>query len=177
MELSKMAARDFTSLGVTPSMIDIARFWSKVDRSGGRRACWPWLTQSRSPYGYGVFSLGVRGVNKRVLAHVFSYMLLLGEIPEGLELDHTCTNPACVNPAHLEPVTHQENMLRASRRGRLFRRLPTHCPQGHEYTPGNTGIHRRGSGETNRICLTCRRAYERRRYHRARKNEADKHAL
>lgn len=31
-----------------------ARFWSKVDKSGGKNACWPWMAGSFPP-GYGVF--------------------------------------------------------------------------------------------------------------------------
>lgn len=50
------------------------------------------------------------------LAHRRSYELVRGPIPEGLELDHLCSNPPCVNPAHLEPVTHAENMRRAAER-------------------------------------------------------------
>ena len=60
------------------------------------------------------------------MAHRVSYYLLVGNIPEGLELDHLCRNTSCVNPAHLEAVTRNENMLRA----KLSR---TRCPQGHLY--------------------------------------------
>jgi hypothetical protein len=37
-----------------------------------------------------------------------------GSIPENLELDHLCRNPACVRPDHLEPVTHLENLRRGA---------------------------------------------------------------
>ena len=63
-------------------------------------------------------------------AHRVSYELLVGTIPEGLQIDHKCKRKACVRPAHLEPVTRLENMRRA------FEHI-THCPQGHEYTPEN----------------------------------------
>ncbi|WP_369010576.1 HNH endonuclease signature motif containing protein, partial [Bacillus cereus] len=47
-------------------------------------------------------------------AHRYVYENLSGPIPEGMELDHLCRNPPCVNPDHLDPVTHEENMRRAA---------------------------------------------------------------
>ena len=44
--------------------------------------------------------------------HIYNYEQLHGSVPEGCELDHKCRTPACVNPSHMEPVTHQENVLR-----------------------------------------------------------------
>jgi hypothetical protein len=49
------------------------------------------------------------------LAHIVYWEGEHGPVPEGLELDHLCRNPPCVNPAHLEPVTHQQNMQRSAR--------------------------------------------------------------
>lgn len=75
--------------------------------SGG---CWEW-TGGRSAAGYGM----IRDEGQVVVyAHRALYQLLVGPIPEGLELDHLCRNRACVNPAHVEPVTHEENMRRAA---------------------------------------------------------------
>ena len=84
-------------------------FWD-VDASG----CWLWNRKFR-PDGYGVKSLGKTA---EIRAHRWVYEQYVGPIPEGLELDHLCNNPPCVNPAHLEPVTHTENMLRQWRRRR-----------------------------------------------------------
>lgn len=78
------------------------------------------------------------------LAHRHSYRLAKGEIPAGLELDHVCKTPLCVNPDHLEPVTREENMRR---RYATY----THCANGHEYTEANT--YRRPNG--HRDCRTC----------------------
>jgi hypothetical protein len=79
------------------------RFWSKVDRSAGPDACWPWLTgQNR---GYGCFTNN--GQNLR--AHRFAYELTKGPIPDGLDCLHTCNNPPCCNPAHLYAGTALDN--------------------------------------------------------------------
>ena len=56
-------------------------------------------------------SFSIDGV--RILYHQFFYRLLVGPVPEGLELDHLCRVKLCVRPEHLEPVTHPENMQRA----------------------------------------------------------------
>jgi hypothetical protein len=82
------------------------RFWSKVDK-GGPGGCWVW-TASLNNMGYPRFNAG----DREMLAHRFAYEDVVGPIPDGLELDHLCRRPVCVNPAHLEPVTHRENMRR-----------------------------------------------------------------
>jgi len=63
------------------------------------------------PNGYG--HLTIR--NQQILAHRFIYEKFKGPIPEGLTLDHSCRNPICVNPDHMEPVTHAENCRRGER--------------------------------------------------------------
>jgi hypothetical protein len=65
-------------------------------------------------------------------AHVVIWEAIHGPVPAGKELDHRPGCPKrCVNPSHLTPVTHQENMLRGLKNwaGRNARR--THCPKGH----------------------------------------------
>jgi len=120
----------------------VAVFWSRVEKSPG---CWTW-TGTIDPGGYGHYKLG-----QSQHAHRVAYELVVGPIPEGLELDHLCRNPSCVNPAHLEPVTHAENV----RRGTVAQR--THCQKGHEYTPENTRM-RNGA----RVCRECHREQRRR---------------
>jgi len=128
------------------------RFWSKVDKTD---TCWLWIAGTTS--GYGHFWLSQR----HVLAHRLSYEWLKGVIPTGLTLDHLCRTPLCVNPEHLEAVTHKENCLRGvspwAKRAKV-----THCPQGHVYDEVNTLIKPQG----NRGCRTCRRATFRKWYYR-----------
>lgn len=91
----------------------------------------------------------LRGGRKQYLAHRVIYEHFQGTIPEGLTIDHLCRNRACCNPAHLEPVTTQEN----TRRGECsqWRLAHTHCVNGHEYTEANTRIEATGA----RRCKTC----------------------
>ena len=69
--------------------------------------CWDWLG-SVGTRGYG--RIGVGG--KMLQAHRFAYEQLVGPIADGLVLDHLCNNKRCVNPAHLEPVTVEDNVRR-----------------------------------------------------------------
>lgn len=108
------------------------RVMARVTHEG---ECWTVPVAAGSRYGY---------VCGRT-AHRVVYETVVGPVPEGLELDHLCRNRGCVNPAHLEPVTHQENM----RRGHWG--MKTHCPQGHPYEGDN--LVRDGH---SRICRWCR---------------------
>jgi hypothetical protein len=139
----------------------MARFMAKVDMHGPVPAhrsdlgpCWVW-TAFLNHLGYGRFSADVDGRRSQVQAHRWLYEQLLGPIPPGLEPDHLCRNRGCVNPAHLEPVTHTENMLRGQTVNAI-NAAKTHCPRGHEYTPENTYIAPPGS-RTKRRCRICNR--------------------
>jgi hypothetical protein len=136
------------------------RFWAKVDATG---ICWEW-TACRDSKGYGRFRDGTL-----VGAHRWSWEHLVGPIPEGLVIDHLCRNPPCVNPDHLEPVTHRENVIRGlvpHVSGEWKRRI-THCPQGHPYDEANT---RHSAG--HRFCRACDRQKQAERKAR-RKREQD----
>jgi hypothetical protein len=128
------------------------RFWAKVEKTD---SCWLWTGSTRSAYG--TFWNGQRAAN----AHRVAYELLVGPIPEGLELDHLCRVPTCVNPAHLEPVTHAENVRRGNGWGGRHSRK-THCYQGHPFSGTNLIIDARGY----RVCRTCRDRNNREGYER-----------
>ncbi len=107
--------------------------------------CWLWAGAWDGTKGYGNVVIGGRHMK----AHRAVYQKFVGVIPAGLQLDHKCRNPSCVNPAHLEPVTNKENHERAMRV--LRARTATHCRHGHEWTPANMYINPSGS----RICRKC----------------------
>ena len=91
--------------------------------------CWIWIG-SRFPGGYG--RVNVNASRKGHGAHRVLYELLVGPIPEGLELDHLCRVRECVNPKHLQPVLHRVNVWRGARMHRQ-----THCKRGHAMTEDN----------------------------------------
>jgi hypothetical protein len=88
----------------------------------------------------------------RQMTHRAVYEILVGTIPEGLQLDHLCRNRACINPDHLEPVTKQENLARGN--GVMAKNArKTHCKNGHEFTEQN--IYRPPSRPDRRYCYMC----------------------
>src|SRR4051812_43428872 len=74
-----------------------------------RDGCWLWAG-AKNDRGYP--QVGHEG--RTVYAHRLYYTLLVGAIPPGLDLDHLCRKRSCVNPQHLEPVTHAENVRRGA---------------------------------------------------------------
>lgn len=128
--------------------MDKNKFWEKVIKIGNG-GCWRWkgAIVGGENGGYGQFRVG----DRRIVAHRVAYELLVGPIPEGLELDHLCRNRWCVNPAHLEPVTHLENMRRAPRW--QDKNIKTHCIRGHEYTPENTYVNKKTGARRCRMCM------------------------
>lgn len=132
-----------------------ARFWAKVDVGPvsdwrpelGR--CWLWNRSTAAHQGYGHFWAAPGSV---VGAHRHAYFTLIGPTP--LQLDHLCRVRNCVNPAHLDPATPRENVLRSPISLPSMNVLKTHCPSGHPYDAANTYVSRRGQ----RFCRTCARA-------------------
>jgi hypothetical protein len=138
------------------------RFWRRVQVTDG---CWTWIGRiDRKGYG----RTDLMGERNR-LAHYLSYRLLVGdELQSGTEFDHTCHTQAlrlglclggndclhrrCVNPAHLERVTHHANVLRGNSLS-ATRARQTHCLRGHLLGGDNVSIDRYG-----RHCRACRKA-------------------
>ncbi len=108
--------------------------------------CWVWQGHQNG-WGYGLIKAG----GQRRVVHRVAYELRVGPIPDGLVLDHLCRNRACINPAHLEPVTLGENVRRGEgTHARNSRK--THCTNGHPFAGENLLI----SGGT-RVCRACKR--------------------
>lgn len=139
-----MNAVTYTPRGA--ALADRIRMKSVVDANG----CWAWQG-AKTPDGYGNIKTPPGRTSR---AHRIAYEELVGPIPEGMHLDHLCRNRACVNPAHLEPVTLQENTRRSPLPIASQNAAKTHCPQGHPYDEANTIVLRRGW----RRCRTCKRA-------------------
>lgn len=106
--------------------------------------CWPWQ-HGLNTYGYGKF--------RDTGAHRHVYERIVGAIPPGLELDHLCRNPRCVNPKHLEPVTGPENRRRG--KGGILKQT---CAQGHPWVAENIYVRKTGRRE----CVVCMRERARR---------------
>lgn len=91
---------------------DIQKFWSKVDRSGGPDACWPWLAGMRNGL-YG--QIWING-KQNTATHV-SLALDGRPLRKGFYALHHCDNEPCVNPRHLYEGTQQQNVSDAISRG------------------------------------------------------------
>ena len=112
--------------------------------------CWLWTGNISGGTGYG----GINYKNRQQGAHRVVYELLVGPIPDGLELDHLCRVRRCVNPGHLEPVTHRENALRGLGPS-AGNATATHCIHGHPFDADNTYVKSNG----HRFCKVCARQH------------------
>lgn len=108
--------------------------------------CWEW-TGFKDRNGYGKFN----ALEGEQLAHRAAYRLFVGEIRKDLTLDHICRNRGCVNPEHLDCVSHSENMRRSPLWKGTKNAAKTHCRKGHPYDATNTFRYRDG----RRDCRTC----------------------
>jgi hypothetical protein len=121
--------------------------------------CWEW-TGCLSARGYGQVRIaGVLYAAHRVAYEIFTN----SAIPVGLELDHLCRVKKCIRPAHLEPVTHLENVHRAIRIGHDHPNAPKTCRRGHDWSVTPPYVSTLASGREVRYCRTCRIEDTRRR--------------
>ena len=127
------------TLRYTPIHIRLMRI--KRDEKTG---CWIWQgTGNRQGYGM------IRYDGRPQPAHRVAYEIMVGPIPAGMTLDHLCRVPRCINPNHLEIVTHRINVLRGI--GPTAKNAKKKaCLQGHDLTGRNLITRRDG-----RECRTC----------------------
>lgn len=142
---------------------DIESFLNRVVE-GAEDECWIWQGYKVSE-GYGKISRKKDGKSVTIFVHRLMYTIHNGEIPDDYVIDHLCRVRDCINPKHLEAVTHEENVKRGVHRGggtpppaetRLFRREKRGaCRKGHHWTEEN--MITRKSGRVD--CLPCRRIH------------------
>lgn len=92
------------------------KFWKKVDRRTSEE-CWEWMGHTTNGKVGTHGSLRYNG--KQWVASRLAYILTFGDIPDELEVCHTCDNPPCCNPSHLWLGTHRENMRDSIAKGRF----------------------------------------------------------
>ena len=112
--------------------------------------CWRWLGAHSQPSGRPV--VGINGMGGIDYVYRIQYRRYVGEIPDGMTIDHLCMNGWCCRPDHLQLATHSDN-------AKAWNAARTHCDKGHEMTPENS--YRRpdrpnaaGPG----LCRECRKA-------------------
>lgn len=120
---------------------DKERFFERVGNPDNN-GCWPWegaVINKRYKYG----SFFFRG--RKTTAQRVSYILHIGEIPAELEVDHTCNNPNCVNPAHLQAITKSQNLSKRS----ITKKI---CWRGHPLSGDNVVLEKEGKVRRCKIC-------------------------
>jgi hypothetical protein len=136
------------------------RMWQKISISSSHFfkgfPCWEW-TGAKVSGGYGRFRWEARSAP----AHRVMYLLAVGSAKD-LDVDHLCRNPSCVNPTHLEAVSHAENIRRGDWSANAVRiqLAKTQCANGHLYTPATLYVPPETS-RSQRQCRVCRRENKR----------------
>lgn len=124
------------------------RFWALAAWSKDVEACWQWTGAQQN--GYGRFAIVA---NTAVLAHRLAYELEIGDIPDGFVIDHLCRNRGCVNPWHMEAVTHRENTIRGTSPPAVNSRK-TRCGQEHDLSGANLYVDPKTGSRHCRTCMT-----------------------
>lgn len=119
------------------------RFFAHVSEGPG--GCW--LFDKSNDKGYAAFNVDSTPIE----GHLWCYRFLIGEVPDGLTLDHLCRVRCCVNPWHLDPVPHRVNILRGVGPAAVNAKR-TQCVNGHPFTRANTYVTPNG----RRQCRACR---------------------
>lgn len=122
------------------------KFWEHV-YTEPNTGCWLWGGKLDTK-GYGMITVPANNKPgfKHLRAHRVGYELVVGPIPQGLDLDHLCKVKCCVSPYHLEPVTRKENTIR------YYGPRPF-CKNGHELSGYNLRVNAKG----HRFCRQCHR--------------------
>ncbi len=146
---------------------DEARFWMKVDMGDNPSRCWEWLARKFTQTGYGAFLFE----GKTTTAHRASWLMAgRGEIADGWDVDHICSNRGCVNPGHLQVMTHAEHGRKSGQERGIRARMRSHCRNGHAWSE-----HGRITPGGKRLCRICRReTLKRYNDKQRRKNDEDK---
>jgi len=114
--------------------------------------CWEW--KGAKSGGYGNFVIN----GKQMRAHRLSYQIFIGELRPKFQINHMCSNRSCINPEHLEQITHAENGSRE--KANHYNARLTHCKRGHEFNETNTRYSIRPNGHNGwklRQCKICRK--------------------
>jgi len=140
-----------------------ANYWQHIRIFGAPSECWTWVGSSRNgdkggPYGQVTWKED--GKVRNEATHRIAVRLAYGYFPgKGSTVDHLCRDTLCVNPLHLEVVSHTVNVARGIG-PTAVNTAKTHCDHGHGFTPDNTYKHDAVGGRRCKIChLTTIRKY------------------
>lgn len=93
------------------------RFWAFVKKTKG---CWLWIgTLAKGKWG-GYGSIRLPYGKGMIKAHRLSWEMRFGPIPKGLQVCHSCDNPACVRPDHLFVGTQSDNQKDCEKKKRRY---------------------------------------------------------
>lgn len=149
-------------------LTDMPRWWRRHVKISKKTGCWEWTgwiawNLKYPEHGYGCCKyVDATGKRRTTSAHRFAYTFVHGSIPRNLDVDHICQNKLCVNPAHLQAITHKENINRIPRisaavalgDSRVPFAVKGSCIHGHLFTPENTYL---APGDRHRRCRACNR--------------------
>jgi len=141
----------------------------KMHSIPSKNGCILWMGH-RDKDGYPKVHRNSKRFGRISLAHRLAYLLKYGYIPPELEIDHVCKTPFCINPGHLEAVTHTENIKRGDYTKNHRNTKKTHCKHGHPFSGGNL-IMASWNGKQVRVCRACRKNKGERAYCRRKMKE------